>query len=92
MLSGKEKRALRAQGNQLKAEIWIGKEGIFEGTLKTLNNSFNTKELIKIKLQESCPLDKAEAADILCRKGNAELVQILGNTIILYRPFPEEKQ
>jgi RNA-binding protein len=92
MLSGKEKRALRAQGNQLQAEIWIGKEGISAGTLKTLDNSFNTKELVKIKLQESCPLDKTEAADILCRKGNADLVQIIGNTILLYRPFAEEKK
>lgn len=91
MLSGKEKRALRAQGNRLETEIWIGKEGISEGTLTTLNNSFNTKELVKIKLQESCPLDKKSAADILCRKGDAELVQIIGNTILLYRPFPEER-
>ena len=91
MLSGKEKRALRAQGNQLKTEIWIGKEGISEGTLKALDNSFNTKELVKIKLQENCPLTKEEAADILSRKAQAELVQVIGNTILLYRPLPEEK-
>lgn len=89
MLSGKEKRALRAQGNQLRTEIWVGKEGISDGTLKALENSFNTKELVKIKLQENCPLDKQEVADILCRKSRAELVQILGNTLLLYRPLPE---
>lgn len=91
MLSGKEKRALRAQGNQLRTEIWVGKEGISEGTLKALENSFNTKELVKIKLQENCPLEKQEVADILCRKSHSELVQILGNTILLYRPLPEEQ-
>ncbi len=91
MLGGKEKRALRAQGNQLRTEIWVGKEGISEGTLKALENSFNTKELVKIKLQENCPLDKQEVADILCRKSRSELVQILGNTILLYRPLPEEQ-
>lgn len=91
MLSGKEKRALRAQGNQLRTEIWVGKEGISEGTLKALENSFNTKELVKIKLQENCPLEKQEVADILCRKSRSELVQILGNTILLYRPLPEEQ-
>jgi RNA-binding protein len=90
MLSSKEKRALRASGNQLKTEIWIGKEGISAGTLMALENSFNTKELVKIKLQESCPLDKRQAAEILARKGHAELVQLLGNTILLYRPLPEE--
>ena len=90
MLTGKDKRALRAQGNRLKTELWIGKEGISDGTLKTLDNSFNTKELVKIKLQESCPLDKSEAADILARKSNAELVQIIGSTILLYRPLPDK--
>lgn len=91
MLSGKEKRALRAQGNLLKTELWIGREGISEGTLKALENSFNTKELVKIKLQENCPLSKEEVADILSRKGQAELVQVIGNTILLYRPLPGEK-
>lgn len=90
MLNGKAKRSLRAQGNQLRTEIWIGKEGISEGTLIALENSFNTKELVKIKLQENCPLDKQEAAQILCRKSGADLVQILGNTLLLYRPLPEK--
>ncbi len=92
MLTGKEKRALRAQGNQLKPELWIGKEGISNGTIQTLENSFNTKELVKIKLQESCPLSRREAASILCQRTGAELVQILGNTILLFRPLPEDEK
>ena len=90
MLSGKEKRALRAQGNLLKAELWVGKEGISPGTVQPLKNSFNTKELVKIKLQENCPTDKREVAEALCAETGAELVQILGNTILLYHPLPEE--
>ncbi|RMG20389.1 MAG: YhbY family RNA-binding protein, partial [Methanobacteriota archaeon] len=83
VLTGKEKRALRAQGNQLKAELWIGKDGISEGTLQSLDNSFQTKELVKIKLQENCPLNKQEVAEELCKRSGATLVQILGNTILL---------
>ncbi len=90
MLTGKDKRALRALGNRLKAEIWIGKDGISEGTIQALKNSFNTKELVKIKLQENCPLSRQEVAGILCRRTGAELVQILANTLLLYHPFPEE--
>lgn len=91
MLSGKEKRALRSEGNQLKTELWIGKEGVVEGTYLALGNSFNTKELVKIKLQDSCPLDKNEVAELLCRRSGAELVQVLGNTLLLFRPFPDEE-
>ncbi len=90
MLTGKQKRALRARGNRLRCELWIGKDGISDGTLASLNNSFNTKELVKVKLQESCPLEKREAADILTRKAHAQLIQILGNTVLLYRPFIDE--
>lgn len=89
MLTGKEKRQLRAAGNRLKAEIWIGKEGISEGSLNALINAFNTKELVKIKLQENCPLDKQGAAKLLAEGVSGEVVQIVGNTILIYRPLPE---
>lgn len=91
MLTGKEKRTLRAEGNRLKTEVWIGKEGVSAGSFTTIENSFNTKELVKIKLQENCPQDKKEVAEIICKKTGAELIQILGNTLLLYRPFPEEE-
>ncbi len=75
-------------GNRLKAEIIIGKDGIYEGTFQSLENSFNTKELVKIKLLETSPIDKKEAAQQLASRSHAEIVQILGNTILLYRKFP----
>ncbi len=90
MLSGKEKRALRARANQLKAELWIGREGISAGTITALQNSFHTKDLVKIKLQDNCPQDKKTVAEELCQAVDAQLVQILGNTILLFRPLPEE--
>ena len=89
MLTGKEKRILRGMGNQLKTELWVGKEGISAGTVHALTNAFNTKELVKVKLQDSCPLDKQDVARQLCADAGAELVQIIGNTMLLYRPFPE---
>ncbi len=89
MLKGKEKRRLRALGNGLKAELWVGKDGISDGTLQSLENSFNTKELVKIKLQESSPLTAREVADILSRKSASEIVQIIGSTLLLYRELPE---
>lgn len=91
MLTGKEKRALRAQGNLLKPEVWIGKDGVTAGSIANIENTFNTKESVKIKLQESCPLGKEEAAEIISQKTGAELVQIIGRTLLFYRPFPEEE-
>jgi RNA-binding protein len=91
-LTGKQKRAFRAEGTHLKAEVWIGKEGVSDGTIQTIENSFNTKELVKIKLQDTSPLKKEEAAEIIRQRTNSEVVQIIGHTILIYRPFPEEKE
>ncbi len=90
LLSGKEKRKLRALGNRLKPELWIGKGGISRGIIQSLENSLRTKELVKVKILETSPLDRQASARQLARETHAEVVQILGNTILLFRPLPEE--
>jgi RNA-binding protein len=91
MLTSKKKRMLRARGNQLKAEVWIGRQGVTEGSITTIENSFKTKELIKIKIQDGCALGKEKIANIICRKTGGELIQVLGNTLLFFRPFPEQE-
>jgi RNA-binding protein len=91
-LSGKQKRILRAAGTCLKPEVWIGKEGITDGTIQTIENSFNTKELVKIKFLETSSLGKKDAAETIRQRTNSEVVQIIGHTILIYRPFPEEQE
>lgn len=76
-LTSKEKRYLRAEGSHLKPEVRIGKEGISNGTIETLENSFRTKELVKIKLLDSCGLEKKEAAAILSGKSQSELPKFM---------------
>lgn len=92
MLTGKQKRALRAEGNLLKPEVWIGKEGVTSGSITNIENTFNTKELVKIKIQEGCSVDKKEVAKIVCQRTGSELVQIIGRTLLIYKPFSQEDQ
>lgn len=89
-LTGNEKRNLRAQGNSLKPEVWIGKEGVSAGTAQTLLNSFHTKELVKVKILENCEVDKKTVAQQLEQQTAAEIIQIIGRTILLYKPLPRD--
>ncbi len=89
VLTGKDKSALRAEGTYLKPEVWIGKQGIGIGIIHSLENSFRTKELVKIKILDNCAQDKREIAELLSLKMKAEIVQILGNMILLYKPLSE---
>jgi RNA-binding protein len=86
ILTNKEKRDLRSLGSQLKPEVWIGKGGISEGTLTAIENSFLTKDLVKIKILDNSPLNVQEVSDILLKKTVSEWVYVIGNTILLYRP------
>jgi RNA-binding protein len=89
MLTGKQKRHLRALGHKLKPLIQIGKKEIEEGLIGEANTALDHHELIKVKLLESCMLDKNEAAQILATACGAEIAQILGRTFLLYRPAKE---
>lgn len=86
MLTGKQKRHLRALGHKLKPLIQIGKKEIEEALITETNAALDHHELIKIKLLESCLLGKEEASEMLSQSCNADVAQILGKTFLLYRP------
>ena len=54
------------------------------------HEAHHLNELIKVKILESCQQDKNEIASELSLKLDAEIVQILGRTIILYRESEKE--
>lgn len=86
MLNGKQKRHLRALGHKLKPLIQIGKKEIETALIDETNVALEHHELVKIKLLESCLLDKHEASEALAQACGAEVAQILGRTFLLYRP------
>ncbi|HEY4743910.1 MAG TPA: ribosome assembly RNA-binding protein YhbY [Desulfuromonadaceae bacterium] len=86
MLTGKQKRHLRALGHSLKPVIQIGKREIEQPLIAEANAALDHHELIKVKLLESCLLDKNEAAVTLAEACCADVAQILGKTFLLYRP------
>lgn len=86
MLTGKQKRHLRALGHKLKPLIQIGKKEIEDALIVEANIALDHHELLKVRILESCLLDKHEASDMLAKACDAEVAQILGKTFLLYRP------
>ena len=85
-LTGKQVRFLRGLGHHLQPVVMIGREEISEPLVASAEEALTVHELIKVKVQEGCLLDRREAAAILADRTGAEVVQILGRTILLYRP------
>jgi RNA-binding protein len=90
MLTGKQRRHLRALAHDLKPIVQVGKGGIDEGLVAAVDQALADHELIKIKLGESANLDRHEAADEIAEKTHAEVAQVLGYTLVLYRADPED--
>jgi RNA-binding protein len=90
VLSGKQRRHLRALAHDLRPIVQVGKGGIDDGLVAAVNQALLDHELIKVKVGESASLDRHAAADDLAAKTDSAIAQVLGNTVILYRAHPEK--
>ncbi len=90
VLTGKQRRHLRALGHGLTPVAMIGKGGLTDAVVAALDQALTTHELVKLKLLDTAALDRHQAADELAARTQSQIAQVLGNTILLYRPDPDE--
>jgi RNA-binding protein len=92
-LNAKQRAHLRSLAHHLKPILQIGKEGLTDAAVRAVEDAFNTRELLKVKIQEAAPLTAREAGEeFAVRIANAVQVQTIGRTIVLYRPHPEKPE
>lgn len=85
MLNARDKKILRAQAQQYRSLFQIGKDGISDNLIVTLDDSLRAHELVKLNLLKTAPLSTAEAAAMLAQATDSELVHSIGRTFVLYR-------
>jgi RNA-binding protein len=92
-LTSRQRAHLKSLAHSLKPIIQIGKEGVTDALARSVEDAFHTRELFKIKVLDSAPIDAREIADMIAGAiENAHVVQVIGRTIVLYRPDPEEPE
>jgi RNA-binding protein len=92
MLTGKQKRFLRSKAHHLDPIFQVGKGGVNENMIKQVTDALEARELFKISVLQNCEEDKDVVAEQLAAGTDAEIVQIIGNTIVLYKESAEKKQ
>ena len=91
MLSGKQKRYLRGLASCDKTIFQIGKDAWSDNLIEQVDHAIEARELVKISVLKNSPVDIEETAFDLARLTDSELVQIIGRTIVLYRPSRNPK-
>ncbi len=89
-LTGKQNQYLRSLGHHLDALVQIGKQGVTESIVAAVNQALLDHELIKIRIHTEAPSERYETAENLAAELKAEVAQVVGRTILLYRPHPSE--
>jgi RNA-binding protein len=79
------RRSLKAQAHHLKPVILIGAKGLTEAVAAETDVALLAHELIKVKINGAEREDRILMANELCQQLSAELVQLIGNTAIIYR-------
>ena len=83
-LDTKQRKTLKSKAHHLKPVVIIGKMDINDSVIKTVSESINSHELIKIKFNHYKDR-KDEMIKIINKKTNSELVSIIGNIAIIYK-------
>ncbi len=92
MLTGKQRSYLKKLAHDLEPTVYIGKAGLTENIKKELEIGFESRELVKVKIQEGCELKAKELANELAEELGAEFVQAIGRKFTLYRESKDNKK
>jgi len=91
-LTGKQKRYLRSLAHHEKPLFQVGKNGVTESFTDQFDDILEKRELVKVSVLQNCMEDKDSIVESLISATDAELVQVMGNTIVLYRESKDNKE
>ena len=89
MLNSKQRAKLRSLASLEETIFQLGKEGITENFIRSVDLALAKRELIKFKILENAGLDKREAAAEVAEATGSEVVTVIGSKAVLYRPAEE---
>jgi RNA-binding protein len=90
-LTTKQKQYLKGLAHNLKPVVMLGQHGLTEGVLAEIDAALNHHELIKVKVSAADRETKQLIVDAIVRETNSAQVQVMGNTLSLFRSSEEKK-
>ena len=89
-ITSKQRAQLRGLAMSEDTIIHIGKGGITDSVIQSVNAALKARELVKGKVLENSMLTAREACDELSEACKAEQVQVIGTKFVLYKRNEKE--
>ena len=90
-LTTKQKQFLKGLAHDKKPIVQLGNNGLTEGVVAENENALGHHELIKVKIPTDDRDEKQLIADAIVRETHSNKIQIIGHTLVLYKPSDEPK-
>ena len=84
-----QKKQLKSQAHELKPVVMIGQAGLTDAVLAEIDIALDCHELIKVKIRAERDERNVICAQI-CSTVSAELIQSIGQIIVIYRLNPKK--
>ena len=91
MLTGKQRSYLKKLAQELDPVVFIGKSDLTENVIREMDRLLDSRELIKVKLQEGSILDPKDTANESAEILGAQFVQAIGRKFVLYRQAKDKE-
>lgn len=85
MFTSKQRSNLRSLAQTIAPITQVGKGGVSENLIKSLSDALDARELIKISVLNNAEDDARDIAVEIAENLNAEVVEVIGKKIVLYR-------
>ena len=92
MLTSKQRAYLRGLANTKPTIILLGKASLTDENLQNVEEALAARELIKIGVLKNCDDSPREIAEAVAEHTYADVVQVIGKKIVLYRPGRGDKK
>ncbi|MGN1136377.1 MAG: YhbY family RNA-binding protein [Oscillospiraceae bacterium] len=89
MLTSKQRAHLKSVASTEDTILQVGKNGIVDTLVTQVSDALKAREIVKMKVLEGAMLTPAEAAAELSEKTKSEVVQVIGNKIVLFKRNPQ---
>ena len=91
-MTSKQRAYLKSLAMNLEPVLQIGKGGLAPEVTESVNECFNTREIIKISVLKTCMDDRMHMANMLGDRTHSQVVQVIGRKIVLYKENKEDNK
>lgn len=89
-MNSKQRAFLRGMANKLEPVFQVGKGGVNESQINQIDDFLRVHEIVKVSVLDNSLYSAREAADEISKKINADVVQVIGSKLVLYKRNEKE--